>query len=179
MLCDKPEKAVIFYGAGPYLAKNLKRLRNEGYAPVCVCDIDQTKHHRPFCGRKDLQILPLAEALERYPEVPLYITVDHTALGNVLHYLTAEQDISAERILNYVPISTGWAARSLKHQSNFAPTEFLPGAIGVTLESSGATISGKTSAGLTYGGIAWLRQYASTSHRPAMAVNTLNAGGIL
>lgn len=104
MLCDRPEKDVIFYGAGPHLAKNLKRIENLGYAPVCVCDIDQTKHHRPFCGRKELLVLSLNEALEHYPDIPLYVTVDHTALGNVLHYLTAEQEITAERIINYVPI---------------------------------------------------------------------------
>lgn len=104
MLCDKPQKDVIFYGAGPYLAKNLKRLRNEGYVPACVCDIDQTKHHRAFCGLGELQVLPLNEALEQHPELPIYVTVDHTALGNVLHYLTAECNIQAERIVNHVPI---------------------------------------------------------------------------
>ena len=104
MRCEKPEKEVIFYGAGPYLAKNLKRLRKEGYAPVCVCDIDDTKRNRPFCGQDGLQVLLLDEALERFPGAPFYVTVDHTALGNVLHYLTAECGIPEDRIVNYVPI---------------------------------------------------------------------------
>lgn len=98
------EKNVIFYGAGPYLAKSLKYLRTQGYLPVCACDRDQSKWHKPFCGNKELQVLPLEEALERYPESGIYVTVDHTALGNVLHYLTDEREIPTERIINYVPI---------------------------------------------------------------------------
>ena len=75
MRCEKPEKEVIFYGAGPYLAKNLKRLRKEGYAPVCVCDIDDTKRNRPFCGQDGLQVLLLDEALERFPGEPFNVTL--------------------------------------------------------------------------------------------------------
>lgn len=98
------KRDVIFYGGGPWLAKNWKRLLEEGFRPLCVCDADRTKQYLPFCGCADLMVLPLKEALERWPAVPLYVTVDHTALGNVLHYLTAERRIPAEQILNDTPI---------------------------------------------------------------------------
>lgn len=98
------KKEVIFYGAGPYLAKNIKRFYNENFNPVCACDADSAKQHRAFCGHDELIVLPLKEALERYPDQPIYVTVDHTTIGNVLHYLTAECGIPQERILNYLPI---------------------------------------------------------------------------
>ena len=101
MLC---KEQVIFYGAGPYLAQHWKRLQNEGYFPLCVCDQDKTKHNKPFSGRSEIIVLPLVEALEQYPDKRIYVTVSHPALGTVLHYLTAECGIAEERIVNYVPI---------------------------------------------------------------------------
>ena len=98
------DKDVMFYGAGPYLAKNFQRLYREGIRPVCACDADKTKQHRPFCGHGNFMVLPLDEALERYPDVPIYVTVDHTAIGNVLHDLTKKCAIPKERIVNYVPV---------------------------------------------------------------------------
>lgn len=101
MLC---KEQVIFYGAGPYLAQNWKRLQNEGYFALCVCDQDKTKHHKSFGGHSEILVLPLTEALEQYPDKRIYVTVSHTALGSVLHYLTVECSIAKERIVNYVPI---------------------------------------------------------------------------
>ena len=98
------EKKVIFYGAGPYLAKHLKVLQNMGYMPLCICDRDRTKWHKPFCGQEQLMVLPLKEALEKYPQEAIYVTVDNNSFGNVLHYLTEECGINRERIENYVPI---------------------------------------------------------------------------
>jgi uncharacterized Fe-S cluster-containing radical SAM superfamily protein len=95
---------VIFYGAGPYLAQNLRRLGREGYEPVCACDRDASKWHRPFCGRRDLIVLPLDEALARFPDCRLYVTVDANSMGAVLHYLTAECSIAPERIENWASI---------------------------------------------------------------------------
>jgi molybdenum cofactor biosynthesis enzyme MoaA len=95
---------VIFYGAGPYLAQNLRRLVKQGYQPVCACDLDATKWHKPFCGRHDLSVLPLEEALAEFPDCNLYATVDTNAMGAVLRYLTAECSIAPERIENWAPI---------------------------------------------------------------------------
>jgi len=95
---------VICYGAGPYLAQNLRRLRKEGYEPVCASDLDASKWHKPFCGRPNLMVLPLDEALARYPDCKLYVTVDANARGTVLRYLTAERHIAPERIHNWAPI---------------------------------------------------------------------------
>lgn len=95
---------VIFYGAGSYLARNLQRLTKEGYIPVCVCDADTTKQYKPFNGRAELLVLPLEEALKLYPESKIYVTVDHRAMGEVLHHLIADIGLPIERIINYAPI---------------------------------------------------------------------------
>jgi len=95
---------VIFYGAGPYLARNLHRLTRLGYEPVCVCDADDSKWNKPFCGHPALKVLPLDEALGKFPDYQLYVTVDSIALGAVLHYLTANGLVPPERIINWVPI---------------------------------------------------------------------------
>ena len=101
MLC---KEQVIFYGAGPYLAQHWKRFQNEGYLPLCVCDLDETKQHKPFGSHSEIMVLPLVEALEQYPDKRIFVTVSHTALGSVLHYLTAKCGIAKDRIVNYVPI---------------------------------------------------------------------------
>lgn len=95
---------VIFYGAGAYLAQNIKRLSIGGYHPVCVCDVNPSKWYKPFCGRKDLTVLPLNEARDRYPDCKIYVTVDHRTMGAVLHYLTCELNIQEQNIVNWAPI---------------------------------------------------------------------------
>jgi hypothetical protein len=94
----------IFYGAGAYLARNLRRLRVRGLDPVCVCDANSQKWHKPFCGRAELEVLPLDEALVKFPDCGIYVTVDGNAMGAVLRYLTAERGISEVRIVNWAPI---------------------------------------------------------------------------
>jgi molybdenum cofactor biosynthesis enzyme MoaA len=95
----------IFYGAGAYLARNLRRLSVSGYEPVCVSDADQRKWHKPFCGRVELSVLPLDEAIEKFPGCDLLlVTVDNNAMGAVLRYLTAERGIASEQIVNWSPI---------------------------------------------------------------------------
>jgi len=49
-------------------------------------------------------VLPLDEALASFPDCRLYVTVDASAMGPVLRYLTAERSIAPERIENWAPI---------------------------------------------------------------------------
>jgi molybdenum cofactor biosynthesis enzyme MoaA len=95
---------VLFYGAGAYLARNLQRLRVRGLEPVCVCDADSRKWYKPFCDRTELDVLPFDEALAKFPDCGIYVTVDSSAMGAVLRYLTAERGISEEKIVNWAPI---------------------------------------------------------------------------
>jgi len=95
---------VIFYGAGSYLARNLRRLNKLGYEPACVCDADRSKWNKSFCGHADLIVLSLDEALAKFPDCKLYVTVDSNAMGTVLHYLSIERGIAIEKIVNWAPI---------------------------------------------------------------------------
>ncbi|MDR0378336.1 MAG: radical SAM protein [Candidatus Accumulibacter sp.] len=95
---------VIFYGAGSCLARNLRRLRIDGLDPVCVSDADERKWHKPFFGHPELAVLPLDEALTKFPDCAIHVTVDNDAMGAVLHYLTAERGIPEGRMANWSPI---------------------------------------------------------------------------
>ena len=85
-------KPVIFYGAG----NDAMRFSNlmQKYNPVCFVDIDEKKHYKMFYG---LEILPLVEAVERYPNYILYLTQAYESLQSVTDYLLARL-IPRERI---------------------------------------------------------------------------------
>lgn len=68
---------VIFYGAGQNAREKFKYWKNSGVEPVCFADLDIRKHYTIFEG---LEVLPLFEAIKRYPDYEIYCT---QALSNV------------------------------------------------------------------------------------------------
>ena len=75
-------KAIIFYGAGQYAKSNLERWLSEGLIPTCFVDKDERKHHKyiktsygSYGNEIQFEILPLKEAIERYPEYQIIITI--------------------------------------------------------------------------------------------------------
>ena len=95
-------KQCIFYGAGQYASINLRRWVSNGIVPVCFVDSNEQKHYTKMCMppinmEYEFEILPVHEALERYPEAFLYITTNPKSYDEVYDYLIAE-GVPAERI---------------------------------------------------------------------------------
>ncbi|MDR0498323.1 MAG: radical SAM protein [Holophagales bacterium] len=71
----------IFYGAGLYAYEFLERWVFAGIVPVCFADSNPQKHYTKMRISKDyvggeFEVLPVQEALNRYPDAFLYITTD-------------------------------------------------------------------------------------------------------
>jgi len=71
------KRPIIFYGAGHYAETNLSRLIDKWYEPACFVDADENKHYKKLVSNenRDYVILPLDEAIKRYPDYQLIITV--------------------------------------------------------------------------------------------------------
>ncbi len=84
-------KNIIFYGAGQNARIKAALWAKEGLVPACFADEDSWKWHTSFelCG-KNIEILPLSEAVEAYPDYELYLTQASANLASVLRYLLDE-----------------------------------------------------------------------------------------
>jgi len=91
----------IFYGAGIYASRNLEQWVLYGIFPVCFADSNETRHNTkmriPVSINMEFDILPVFDALDRYPEAFIYITTDPKTYDNVYDFLVSE-GVSAERI---------------------------------------------------------------------------------
>lgn len=86
--------SVIFYGAGRNACENWERWVKQGLEPVCFVDADIKKQHTFF---EKWEILPLLEAVGRYPDYIIYCTQIAANLGAVQRYLLGA-GIPAEKI---------------------------------------------------------------------------------
>ncbi|MCI9441903.1 MAG: FkbM family methyltransferase [Ruminococcus sp.] len=77
--------SVIFYGAGRNACEKFGTWVNQGLKPACFVDADVKKHHTEF--REGLMILPLLEAVEKYPDYELYCTQAPAGLFEVRTFL--------------------------------------------------------------------------------------------
>lgn len=68
---------------------------------VCFADADKQKWSAPFLG---LPVMHITQALERFPDADIYVSLAFPAKYSVLGYLTEELHIPKERILNYEPV---------------------------------------------------------------------------
>lgn len=96
------DRQCIFYAAGRRAELNLKEWVFSGIAPVCFADSDESKHHSkisipPSKVKNEFDILPLWEALERYPEAFLYITSEPESYKEVYDRLVNE-GVPSDRI---------------------------------------------------------------------------------
>jgi len=85
----------IFYGAGIYANMNLKHWVFNGIVPVCFADSNEQKQNTkmkipPVSIEGEFEILPVKEALKRYPDAFLYITVNPENYDDVYHSLIAD-----------------------------------------------------------------------------------------
>jgi len=76
---------IIFYGAGINARENIARWRENGLKPVCFVD-KKVELHRTIFSTPDgaeFEILPLLEAIAKYPDYILYLTQVEASLANV------------------------------------------------------------------------------------------------
>lgn len=78
--------SIIFYGAGQNAIRNLKKWEMEGLVPVCFVDSDIEKHNTCFCDTQ-YKILPLLEAISKYPDFCLYITLVPSNVNTIVSML--------------------------------------------------------------------------------------------
>lgn len=88
----------IFYGAGRYAEANIEIWKSGPKAPVCFADADENKWHKKIGG---YEILSLQEALQKYPDSNIVITVNHK-FGEIYDYIVS-LGISEERIQFIIP----------------------------------------------------------------------------
>ena len=92
--------SLVFYGAGKFAAANFDEIVSMGLSPVCFADKDEKKHYTMFCG---LEILPISEALQRYPDCMFVLTVGVEWIDTVSRDLMS-RGISPERIKYPYPV---------------------------------------------------------------------------
>lgn len=85
---------MIFYGAGQNARRHLDEWKTKGCIPVCFADADIRKQHTFFDG---IEILPILEAINKYPDYEMICTQAPFALEEVRQYLLA-LGIPEERI---------------------------------------------------------------------------------
>ena len=92
-------RGMIFYGAGQNAKDIILQWIEEGSNPVCFVAADITKHSTKFVlnESRELDIIPLEDALKKYPDSDLYITLKRKSLKSVTEYLL-EAGIEKERI---------------------------------------------------------------------------------
>lgn len=111
----------IFYGAGKNAMENYDRWSD--LKPVCFADRDPKKHYtRIFAegGKNSLsnedgiEILPLEEAISRYPDYTIYMTQRMSVLRDVRKYLIGA-GIPEERIQCLEPVEWRPGCEELNH----------------------------------------------------------------
>ncbi len=122
---------VIFYGAGHEAREKLHEWIDKGLTPVCFADADVNKHYTRFIpnGAADpaadgYDILPLAIAMERYPDTPVAIAVAFETVDIIKDYLLrsglAESQIIIPDLEEYLCF-----ARANMRVDNMNPTDDL------------------------------------------------------
>ncbi len=86
--------SIIFYGTGQNAQKNYDRWVKTGLEPVCFVSRTPAKQHTFLYGK---EILPLDEAIQKYPDYEVWCTQNPTGLGDVRRSLM-KKGISLERI---------------------------------------------------------------------------------
>lgn len=76
--------SIIFYGAGQNAYTKINQWIEEGLEPVCFVDGNVNKQYTYF---NKWEILPLFQAITRYPDYELYCTQVSSSLGEVRNYL--------------------------------------------------------------------------------------------
>jgi pyruvate-formate lyase-activating enzyme len=80
--------SIIFYAVSQNLRENFSRWYESGLRPVCIVDANMVLHHTFYdTPGGGIEILPLLEAITRYPDYCLYLTMRENGLTSVYKYL--------------------------------------------------------------------------------------------
>ena len=80
--------SIIFYGAGQNLFRNLNRWCESGLQPVCIVDANTALHHTVYSTPGgEIKILPLLEAIDKFPDYQLFLTQHLDNLSPVVYHL--------------------------------------------------------------------------------------------
>ena len=93
------KRSIIFYGVSENAKRKFSKWVSEGLVPECFADADTNKHYTEFEG---IEILPLNEAVNRYPDYSICITHLPQRMLAIRNYLI-EKGIPAERIVTAEP----------------------------------------------------------------------------
>ncbi|MCL2603257.1 MAG: radical SAM protein [Defluviitaleaceae bacterium] len=95
------EKQIIFYGAGNFTQSFLKQWLAKGLRPVCFTDGDKNKHYTSIKeGNDTFCVLPLHEALIKYPNADIGITIAAIDQKDKIYNYLRVEGVFAERIFN-------------------------------------------------------------------------------
>lgn len=106
----------IFYGAGENAKRNIKKWLGEGYQPLCFVDRDEKKWNTSFGAEllsgEGIPVLSFEEAMTRYPDEDIYITLERKNLKEVTEYLLGK-GIAREKIKYFEAVEYRMGCNSL------------------------------------------------------------------
>ncbi|MDL2263429.1 radical SAM protein [Synergistaceae bacterium OttesenSCG-928-I11] len=92
------DKPIIFYGAGSSAKEVLEQCFSKNIVPVCFTDSDKRKHNSSFeAVGGSFEILPLNDALERWPDADVLISTNPVWYAEVRELLLSN-GLSEERV---------------------------------------------------------------------------------
>ena len=91
------QKDVIFYGAGGMAELVLKNFDLSIGRPACFCD---SNPHKWYTKIMDLEVLPLNEAISRYPDFLVCVTPCPPVDSEIIHEITQNGMVSKDQIIN-------------------------------------------------------------------------------
>lgn len=80
---------IVWYGAGENPEDNFTRYEKETGLPVCICDGDVAKQNTLYKihGGGGIKVISLSDALSKYPDCELYITLAEHNVSSCYEYL--------------------------------------------------------------------------------------------
>ena len=107
---------VALYAVGTNMAMLLNELKmKHNVSPSVLCDKDINKHGKKYTALYNIEIMPVEQALEKYPELEVFVASSvykHQIIGE----LTEDGKIPKERIINYVPVEKRKSCRFIENR---------------------------------------------------------------
>jgi hypothetical protein len=81
--------SVIYYGVGQHMRENYQNFVKITGIPVCFCDKNVSLHHTSIkCEDENIfDILPIIEAISKYPDYEIWLTQHPMNLSEVMNFL--------------------------------------------------------------------------------------------
>lgn len=106
---------LILYGGGGYLSKHINDYA--GCKVACIVDKNKKKIGGQIFG---YNVLCIDEALTKYPDAKIAVTVDLPLRWEVFHYLKNRGDVDISRVIDYVPVEHRLSCDELENNVNIS-----------------------------------------------------------